>query len=303
MRLLQQGNIDTNVSRIAVVGTFDGVHQGHQFLLQVLIDEALNRGLESTVITFAQHPLATIRPHDVPSMLSTFDERLARLVKCNVECCVVLDFNQQLQQLTARQFLEMIGRDYGVRMLIIGFNTRFGCDCVDSFEEYQRLGKEVGVEVIQAPEYGSGICSSAIRRMIKEGAVAGANEALGYRYAITGKVVEGKQLGRTIGFPTANVEVDDDKKLIPATGVYVVDAHMPHLDKTYRAMLNIGRRPTVDVADAPISIEAHVIDFDGDLYGKELRIEFLKFIRPEQAFDSLEALIAQLHHDRKEAME
>ena len=303
MKLLHKGNIDTDTSRIAVVGTFDGVHRGHRFLIDFMLSQATNRGLEPSVITFAQHPLSIIRPQDVPQQLASVDERIEMLQKCGTQTCIMLDFDHQLRQLTARQFLEMIGCDYGVRMLIIGFNTSFGRDCVDSFEEYQRLGKEVGVEVIQAPEYGSGICSSAIRRMIKEGAVAGANEALGYRYAITGKVVEGKQLGRTIGFPTANVEVDDDKKLIPATGVYVVDAHMPHLDKTYRAMLNIGRRPTVDVADAPISIEAHVIDFDGDLYGKELRIEFLKFIRPEQAFDSLEALIAQLHHDRKEALE
>lgn len=303
MKLLQQGNKDDASQRIAVVGTFDGVHRGHRFLLDFMKTEALCRKLEPTVITFENHPLSIIHPQDVPPQLTTIDERMELLSSCGVETCILLEFDENLRQLSARQFLEMISRDYGVRMLIIGFNTRFGCDCVDSFEEYQRLGKEVGVEVIQAPEYGSGICSSAIRRMIKEGAVAGANEALGYRYAITGKVVEGKQLGRTIGFPTANVEVYDEKKLIPATGVYVVDAHMPHLDKTYRAMLNIGRRPTVDVADAPISIEAHVIDFDGDLYGKELRIEFLKFIRPEQAFDSLEALIAQLHHDRKEAVE
>ena len=303
MKLLQQGNKDDASQRIAVVGTFDGVHRGHRFLLDFMKTEALCRKLEPTVITFENHPLSIIHSQDVPPQLTTIDERMELLSSCGVETCILLEFDENLRQLSARQFLEMIFRDYGVKVLVVGFNTRFGCDCIDSFEEYQRLGKEVGVEVIQAPEYGSGICSSAIRRMIKEGAVAGANEALGYRYAITGKVVEGKQLGRTIGFPTANVEVYDEKKLIPATGVYVVDAHMPHLDKTYRAMLNIGRRPTVDVADAPISIEAHVIDFDGDLYGKELRIEFLKFIRPEQAFDSLNALIDQLTIDRQETME
>lgn len=303
MKLLQQGNKDDASQRIAVVGTFDGVHRGHRFLLDFMLSQAQQRQLEPSVITFSQHPLTVIRPQNVPKQLTTIDERINMIQECGVESCIMLDFDDKLRCQSARQFLEMIRNDYRVKVLVIGFNTRFGCDCIDSFEEYQRLGKEVGVEVIQAPEYGSGICSSAIRRMIKEGAVAGANEALGYRYAITGKVVEGKQLGRTIGFPTANVEVYDEKKLIPATGVYVVDAHMPHLDKTYRAMLNIGRRPTVDVADAPISIEAHVIDFDGDLYGKELRIEFLKFIRPEQAFDSLNALIDQLTLDRQETME
>ena len=303
MKLLQQENIDTNASRIAVVGTFDGVHQGHKFLLQVLNDEAHKRGMESTVITFAQHPLATIRPDDVPPMLSTLDERIARIADCGVECCIVLDFNKVLQQMSAQEFLEMAHKNYGIKVFVMGFNTQFGKDRIKGVEQYQAIGKEVGVEVIQAPEYGCGVCSSAIRRMIKEGEISGANEALGYHYVITGKVVEGKQLGRTIGFPTANVEVYDDKKLIPATGVYVVNVTIPHLNKTYRGMLNIGRRPTVDVANAPISIEAHIIDFEGNIYGKEVRVEFLKFIRPEQAFDSLDALIAQLHHDRKEAME
>lgn len=301
MKLLQQGNKDDASQRIAVVGTFDGVHRGHRFLLDFMKTEALCRKLEPTVITFENHPLSIIHPQDVPPQLTTIDERMDLLSSCGVETCILLEFDENLRQLSARQFLEMISRDYGVKVLVVGFNTRFGRDCVDGFEQYEEMGKEVGVEVIQAPEYGSGICSSAIRRMIKEGAVAGANEALGYRYAITGKVVEGKQLGRTIGFPTANVEVYDEKKLIPATGVYVVDAHMPHLDKTYRAMLNIGRRPTVDVADAPISIEAHVIDFDGDLYGKELRVEFVRFLRDECRFASIDDLVEQLSSDREQA--
>ena len=303
MKLLQQGNIDTNASRIAVVGTFDGVHQGHKFLLQVLNDEAHKRGMESTVITFAQHPLATIRPHDIPPMLSTLDERLARIADCGVECSIVLDFNEPLQQMTAREFLEMVSRNYGVKMLIMGFNTQFGKDRIKGVEQYRAIGEEVGVEVIQAPEFGSGVCSSAIRQYILGGKIAEANEALGYCYTLCGKVVKGKQLGRTIGFPTANIEVNDDKKLIPATGVYVVNVTIPHLGKTYRGMLNIGRRPTIDVANAPLSIETHIIDFEGDIYGKEINVEFVKFIREERPFASLNALIEQLTFDRQEAME
>ena len=302
MKLLQQGNIDTNASRIAVVGTFDGVHQGHKFLLQVLNDEVRKCGMESTVITFAQHPLATIRPHDIPPMLSTLDERLAHIADCGVECSIVLDFNEQLQQMTAREFLEMVSRNYGVKMLIMGFNTQFGKDRIKGVEQYRAIGEEVGVEVIQAPEYGRGVCSSAIRQYILGGKITEANEALGYCYTLCGKVVKGKQLGRTIGFPTANIEVKDDKKLIPATGVYVVNVNIPHLDKTYRGMLNIGRRPTVDVANAPLSIEAHIIDFEGDIYNKEISVEFVKFIRKERPFPTLDALIEQLTLDRQEAM-
>ena len=302
MKLLQQENIDVNTPRIAVVGTFDGVHQGHQFLLQVLNNEAHKRGMESTVITFAQHPLATIRPHDIPPMLSTLDERLAHIADCGVECSIVLDFNEQLQQMTAREFLEMVSCIYGVKMLIMGFNTQFGKDRIKGVEQYRAIGEEVGVEVIQAPEYGCGVCSSAIRQYILGGKIIEANEALGYCYTLCGKVVKGKQLGRTIGFPTANIEVNDEKKLIPATGVYVVNVNIPHLDKTYRGMLNIGRRPTVDVANAPLSIEAHIIDFEGDIYGKEISVEFVKFIRKERPFPTLDALIEQLTLDRQEAM-
>ena len=303
MNILQQGNINPKTNRIAVLGTFDGVHKGHQFLLDVMKAQAQQRGLEPTVITFAQHPLATIRPNDIPPMLSTLENRLIHLEKCGIDCCIVLDFNEQLQQMTAREFLNMILLNYGIKTLVIGFNTQFGKDRIKGVEQYKAIGEEVGIEVIQAPEYGEGVCSSAIRRHLLNGEIIEANEALGYRFSLCGKVVKGKQLGRTIGFPTANIEIPNSKMLIPDNGVYVVDVTIPHLGKTYRGMLNIGRRPTVDVADAPISIEAHVIDFEGDIYGKELRIEFLKFIRPEQAFDSLEALIAQLHHDRKEALE
>lgn len=303
MKLLHKGNIDTDTSRIAVVGTFDGVHRGHRFLIDFMLSQATNRGLEPSVITFAQHPLSIIRPQDVPPQLTTIDERMELLSSCGVETCILLEFDENLRQLSARQFLEMISRDYGVKVLVVGFNTRFGRDCVDGFEQYEEMGREVGVAIVKAPEFGSGISSSAIRKLILNKDIVSANAALGYSFSIEGVVTEGKQLGRTIGFPTANIVIADDKKLIPPFGVYIVEVYMSHLGKTYRGMLNIGRRPTVDVADAPISIEAHVIDFDGDLYGKELRIEFLKFIRPEQAFDSLEALIAQLHHDRKEAVE
>ncbi len=302
MKLLRQNQVDVEVQRIAVVGTFDGVHRGHRFLLDFMMSQAQQRYLEPSVITFSQHPLTVIRPHNVPKQLTTIDERISMLQECGVESCIMLDFDDELRRQSARQFLEMILSDYGVKVLVIGFNTRFGSDCIDSFEEYEKLGNEVGIEVIQAPEYGSGICSSAIRNMLKNSKISEVNDALGYCYSIVGKVVKGKQLGRTIGFPTANIEVNDDKKLIPATGVYVVNVNIPHLDKTYRGMLNIGRRPTVDIANAPISIEVHIIDFGGDIYGKEVSVKFIKHIREERPFPSLDALIEQLTLDRQEAM-
>lgn len=302
MKLLRQNQVDVEVQRIAVVGTFDGVHRGHRFLLDFMLSQARQRHLESSVITFSQHPLTVICPHNVPKQLTTIEERINMLQECGVESCIMLDFDDELRRQSARQFLEMILSDYGVKVLVIGFNTRFGSDCIDSFEEYEKLGSEIGVEVVQAPEYGSGICSSAIRKMLKNNNIFEANKALGYCYSIVGKVVKGKQIGRTIGFPTANIEIADDKKLIPPLGVYAVEVYISHLGKSYRGMLNIGRRPTVDVANAPISIEVHIIDFEGDIYNKEVSVKFIKQIREERPFPSLGALIEQLTLDRQEVM-
>lgn len=303
MRLLQQEVGKDVAQRIAVVGTFDGVHRGHRFLLDFMKNEALRHNLESMVITFEQHPLSVIKPQALPPQLTTKAERISHLEDSGVECCIMLEFNEAFRQLTARQFLEMIHCDYNVKMLVVGFDTRFGKDCVDGYEKYRVIGHEVGVEVIQALKYGSGISSSEIRTMLLTHKITQANEALGYNYSIEGMVVGGKQIGRTIGFPTANIDVADSKKLIPSNGVYAVDVVMPHLgDKRYRAMLNIGRRPTIDNSHAPISIETHIIDFDGDIYGKTLRLEFLDFIRHEQRFPSLQHLINQLHYDRQQVI-
>ena len=300
MKILRQGETDNTAQRIAVIGMFDGVHCGHKFLIESLHSHAIDMNLVPTVITFSNHPLAVIAPHLVPPHLSTIQERISLLSGCGVDACLMLDFDDTLRELNARQFMEMVYRDYGIRALLLGFNTRFGSDNHDSIERYCEIGKDIGITVIQATEYGSGINSSAIRGMVADGDIENANRALGYHYSITGVVVKGKQLGRTIGFPTANIEVDDSLKLIPANGVYAVDVTMPHRgDTVYRAMLNIGRRPTVDVAGAPISIEAHIMDLDEDLYGLTLNVEFLKFIRPERAFASLEELKCQLANDRQ----
>lgn len=303
MKLLRQDNSDLTTQRIAVVGTFDGVHCGHRFLFEQMMDEASNRCLEPTVITFAQHPLSVINPSAEPPQLSSVDERIATIGNCGVKCCILLDFNEELRQMSARQFLEMINRCYGIKCLVVGFNTRFGRNCSDGVDEYRNLGKEVGVDVIEAPEYGKEISSSSIRNLISNKKIAEANKALGYNYNIIGKVVKGKQLGRTIGFPTANVDVENKKKLIPAPGVYAVDATIPKLhSKKFRAMLNIGSRPTVDGANAPISIEAHILNFNEDIYGMEIEVEFLKYIREERAFASLDELSAQLNLDKIQAL-
>lgn len=303
MKLLRQGQQNDNTRRIAVVGTFDGVHRGHRFLIDYMLSQASQRNLEPSVITFASHPLHIINPQAIPPQLSTHKERIDLLSTCGIASCIMLDFNEELRQLTARQFMEMIHRDFGIDTLVVGFNTRFGKDCVDGYDQYRIMGAEIGVEVIQAPEFGQGISSSAIRKMLASNQLSEANSALGYRYSITGKVVTGKQLGRTIGFPTANIEPTNSEKLIPASGVYAVDVIIPDFSTPLRAMLNIGHRPTVDTQSAQQTIETHIIDYSGDLYNKTLRIEFINFLRPEQQFESLAALTAQLHRDRQAALQ
>lgn len=303
MKLLRQGQQNDNTRRIAVVGTFDGVHRGHRFLIDYMLSQASQRNLEPSVITFSNHPLHIINPQAIPPQLSTYDERIALLSTCGIASCVMLDFNEELRQLTARQFMEMTHRDFGIDTLVVGFNTRFGKDCVDGYDQYRIMGDKIGVEVIQAPEFGHGISSSAIRKMLVSNQLSEANAALGYRYSITGKVVTGKQLGRTIGFPTANIEPTNSEKLIPAPGVYAVDVIIPDVPTPLRAMLNIGRRPTIDTQSAQQTIETHIIDYSGDLYNKTLRIEFINYLRPEQQFESLAALTAQLHRDRQAVLQ
>lgn len=303
MKILQQEQQSDSTRRIAVVGTFDGVHRGHRFLIDYMLSQASQRNLEPSVITFSNHPLHIINPQVIPPQLSTYDERIALLSTCGIASCVMLDFNEELRQLTARQFMEMTHRDFGIDTLVVGFNTRFGKDCVDGYDQYRIMGAKIGVEVIQAPEFGQGISSSAIRKMLSSNQLSEANAALGYRYSITGKVVTGKQLGRTIGFPTANIEPTNREKLIPAPGVYAVDVIIPDVPTPLRAMLNIGRRPTIDTQSAQQTIETHIIDYSGDLYNKTLRIEFINYLRPEQQFESLAALTAQLHRDRQAVLQ
>lgn len=303
MELLRQDNNDITTQRIAVVGTFDGVHCGHRFLFEQMMSEASNRCLEPTVITFAQHPLSVINPSVEPPQLSSVNERIAMIDDCGVKSCILLDFDEKLRQMSAHQFLEMIHQHYGIKCLVVGFNTRFGRNCVDGVDEYRKIGNEVGIDVVEAPEYGKEISSSSIRNFISTKKIEEANKALGYNYSILGKVVKGKQLGRTIGFPTANVDVENKQKLIPTTGVYAVDVTIPKLhSKKLRAMLNIGSRPTVDGVNAPISIEAHILNFNEDIYGMEIKVEFLKYIREERTFASLDELSAQLNLDKVQAL-
>lgn len=285
---------------------FDGVHRGHRALIERLCAEAARLGASPTVFTFDRHPLAVIAPDRAPATLMSLTDKVEALKGSGVAEVEVLHFDEALRSQTAREFLAMLHDDYGVDALLMGFNHRFGSDRLDDLAEYERLGRETGIEIIRADELRDEsltdrtICSSSIREAIAEGDVAAAAHMLGRPFAIEGKVVQGKQLGRTIGFPTANIEPNDNELLTPLNGVYAVEVGLPD-GETRRGMLNIGVRPTVDGSAHPKqSVEVYIDDWDGDLYGKEIRLDFIKRLRDERRFADVESLRRQLALDLEE---
>lgn len=287
---------------------FDGVHLGHAFLLSCLKAEAAGRGLRPAVFTFPAHPLSVIRPEAAPKLLSTPAEKLQLLREQGIAMADIgfMPFNDELRRLTAEEFIAMLHKRYRVDFILRGFNNRFGTERSLSPDDYRLIAARQGVELLDATDFrhtstGSDltVSSSEIRRYLLDGDIATANLMLGHTYNIYGRVEDGKKLGRTIGFPTANIRPLHDDKLIPADGVYICSALTG--GRLYRAMVNIGTRPTVDGINMRHTIEAHLLDFDGDLYGKELTLSFYSRIRSEIRFDSLESLRRQLESDRRAA--
>ncbi len=289
--------------RIAAIGTFDGVHLGHRAVVDYLVASGRVRGLVPTVVTFSSHPLSLVRPERMPKSLSHLSQRQQRLLDAGVRDVIVLPFDEPLRRMTAHDFIAMLHDRYGVDAIVLGFNNSFGSDRLRDFEDYVNVAHGVGVDMLQAPRYeypGFGeVSSTAIRHLIASGDVATASRLLGHPLSLSGKVVGGQRLGRTIGFPTANLDIDP-ACAIPAEGVYACRANISGNPQPYQAMVNIGHRPTVDTSiQPPLTIEAHLIDFTGDLYGKEITLDFICRLRPEQKFDSLPSLIAQLRSDRE----
>ena len=285
---------------------FDGVHRGHRALLDRLRREASVRGASPVVFTFDRHPLAHIAPERAPGALMTVSDKVDALKSAGIEDIEVLHFDEKLRSLTARQFLTMLHDDFGITALLMGFNHRFGSDRLDDLKQYEAIGQEIGIEIVRADELRDPaelsrvICSSSIREAIAEGDVTAAAKMLGRPFALRGKVVHGRQLGRTIGFPTANIEPSESALLVPRRGVYAVDVVLPGGERR-RGMLNIGVRPTVDNSARPApSVEVYIIDWHGDLYDKEIELEFIQRLRDERRFSDLDALRRQLALDLEE---
>ena len=285
---------------IATIGFFDGVHIGHCHLINMLKKVARERGVEACVITFDRHPRQVVQPEWCPEMLTTLEEKTQLLKATGIDRCEVLHFDREMANHSAHDFmLHTLKEKLGVSILVTGYDNRFGHNRSEGFEDYVRYGKEIGIEVIKGEELTDGsnnVSSSSIRRMLKEGRIEDATRCLGREYQLTGTVVGGEHIGRTIGFPTANIRPDDSSKLIPANGVYAVDVWSQAGDiNRERAMLNIGTRPTFN--GTATTIEVHIPHFAGNLYGSTLSIAFLRKIREERKFDSPEALVEQLNKD------
>lgn len=300
MKLIEEKDIREIEPCAATIGCFDGVHLGHRFLIGQVCKAAADMKLKSAVITFPVHPRQVMQSDYRPQLLSCPQQKNSLISCIAVDYCILLPFTRELSRLTAREFMQELYSQYNVRTLVIGYDHRFGHNRAETFEDYCRYGKEIGIEVIKAEPLKDEdndvfISSSVVRKLLLSGDIRNANKYLGYRYYIDGTVTGGYKVGRTIGFPTANISPSCADKLIPALGVYAVRTCVD--GRCYRGMLNIGCRPTVNNG-SNVSIEVHILEFDGDIYNHRIRIEFIERIRPEVKFASLEELTRQLEKDK-----
>lgn len=300
MKLINTNETFPPSTFVATIGFFDGVHLGHRYLLQMLKDEAKRLEKKSLVISFDKHP-KTILPTDyIPSLLTGNDEKIQLLEEFGIDACILLPFDKEMANLSAFDFLQqIIVRKLGVHTLFIGYNHRFGRNRAEGVAEYITYGKKLGLNVIEASSFESEntqISSSIIRRLIENGDVEKAKLYLSYPYTLEGVVVVGNKIGQQIGFPTANIDVCDKSKLIPPYGVYAVQ--VVYQQKNYWGVLNIGNRPTLNM-DNNTTIEVHIIDFSNNIYNEKITIKFLKKIRDEIKFNSIEELTVQIGKDKQ----
>ncbi|MBF1554709.1 MAG: bifunctional riboflavin kinase/FAD synthetase [Prevotella pleuritidis] len=290
---------------VATIGFFDGVHCGHRYLIGRVIDEARADGLASMVITFARHPRQVIDSHYVPRLLSTPEMKIERLAETGIDRCTVLDFDRRMAALTAREFMiHILSSRLNVRKLIIGYDNRFGHDRSESIDDYCAYGRTLGIEVIKSCGItvdGIRVSSSVIRNAIERGDLTEANRCLGYAYTLSAHVSHGFRNGHRLGFPTANLDMDEVCQLLPQIGVYATRVRIEGECELHPAMTSVGTRPTFD--GTRLSVETYILDFDADLYGRKIEVAFLKRIRGEKKFADLQQLRTQMADDERHIRE
>ena len=286
---------------VVATGFFDGVHTGHRHVITQLVEAAAVRGDESMVVTFWPHPRNVLQKEARSlRLLTTLAEKQALLHGMGVDKVEVLRFTKNFSSMTTEEYLRMLIEDYGAKTILLGYDNRMGCDAADP-DEVAGTAERLGLEVIRTEmipsAQGFAVSSTKIRRSLQEGNVEDAEEMLGYAYTLHGVVVAGNRLGRTIGFPTANMQLYEPLKLVPGNGVYYV--RVEALGRTMYGMCNIGCKPTVGQGNAR-TIETNIFDFDEDIYGLDMKISFIRRIREEVRFESLEALRRQLENDKRQ---
>ncbi len=300
---------------VVTTGFFDGVHLGHRHVLETLVSSARERGEEAIVVTFWPHPRAVLQ-QDAREfrLLNSIEEKKARLLSCGVDRVEVIPFTREFAALKANEYLQLLRERFDASLVVMGYDNRIGSDRKTASELPESNILVVDELPTAEKNYFSGRCpknqfssaiatpthisSTQVRQALEEGRIGDANAMLGYSYELYGVVVAGNRMGRTIGFPTANMQLYEPLKLVPFNGVYAVEVEV--LGGTYKGMCNIGVRPTVDGKTR--TIETHILDFDEDIYGLPLKVRFLKRIRDERKFPSLEALREQLEKDRLECI-
>ncbi|WP_282036133.1 bifunctional riboflavin kinase/FAD synthetase [Saccharicrinis aurantiacus] len=301
MKVYSDPNKYNNTSTVVTLGMFDGVHLGHKQLLSKVVTTARNIDARSVVVTFWPHPRLVLGKNaEDLKFITTLDEKIALLEKEGIDDLILLPFNLELAALSAKEFIEQVLiAKFGMQHLIMGYNHRFGKDRIDDYSVYQSIANEnqFGISKVEAVKVGSvNVSSTVVRNAIETGDVVLAKALLSYTFSLTGNVVSGQQLGRTIGFPTANIEPNDSHKIIPQTGVYA--CRLLVKGNKYDGMLNVGIKPTVS-SKTKQTIEVHIFNFSDDIYSEEVVIEFVDRVRNEQKFESVDALKAQLKIDEQ----
>jgi len=296
-------NYISNNKTYVTIGTFDGVHIGHQKVLSKLITSAKKNLATSVLLTFFPHPRMVLQKEKEIKLINTIDERIKLLEKIGLEIVVIQEFTEDFSQQTALDFVKnILVKTLNISKLIIGYDHHFGKNREGNFKQLESYGKTYDFKVIEIPKQDINdiaVSSTKIRKAIENGNMKVANSYLGYYFMLTGEVVKGKNLGEKIGFPTANLQIKETYKLLPKTGSYIVKSIIEN--NTVYGMMNIGFRPTISGKNQ--TIEVHFFNFDKDLYGKEIQIDVLSFLRDEKKFESIEDLKNQLIKDKQKSLE
>ena len=285
---------------VVTTGTFDGVHIGHRTILNRLIEVAKKMKGESVLLTFYPHPRMVLQEDAELRLLNTIDERTQLLEKAGIDHLIIHPFTKEFSRTTSLEFVrDLLVNQIGTKKLVIGYDHHFGRNREGSFEHLKEYGPVYGFEVEEIPAQDIddvNVSSTKIRKALVAGDVKTANNYLGHNFQLNGIVVHGNKVGRELGYPTANIDLQNKYKLIPAEGIYAVKVRLK--DESYNGMLNIGRRPTINSGNGEVSIEVNIFDFKKEIYGEKIQLELIERIRDEKKFDSKDELIAEMQKDQ-----